>query len=241
MTLTGFTERGARRVAQAVMTVEGMDPRHTGTRPAFAGTRSQAADFIVLRVTEASPANVPTRKYAAVQVHRPADGTGLRDLPNGMQFSLEVTGVPLYAALGGLAVGQFALGWLSGGIWHAIPYSNTSEWWGEITDSDEFATNRWDYEVEERVRTATGWEAPDDPRVLTAYNSLEANNSGSGVQGNGIDLDGQIFTDNSSLEIMPAPQGAIVRVYEEWYVDADGVESAYVSFQFANPVDGTCG
>ena len=68
-----------------------------------------------------------------------------------------------------------------------------------------------------------------------AINSLEANNDGTGVQGNSIDIDGAVFTDNSGLEIQPVQGDPVVRMI----VDIIDTAQLY-TFEYVNAVDGEC-
>lgn len=100
----------------------------------------------------------------------------------------------------------------------------------------------WKYAWAEQERTATGWSPLTGGRTGTtttgfALNRAEAYNTETGIQGNGIDLDGSVFTDNTGLEVQPIRGGRVVRMTAE-YDAAGGV--AY-SFDASNAVDGECG
>ena len=122
---------------------------------------------------------------------------------------------------------------------HAQP---TTCFWAKITGNAADGTNKWKYAWTEQERTSAGWQDLTGGRSGTtstdfALNSLEASNSGSGVQGNSIDIDGAVFTDNSDLEIQPVQGDPVVRMYVEPEVTAGAL--AY-SFEYVNAVDGEC-
>jgi len=74
-----------------------------------------------------------------------------------------------------------------------------------------------------------------DGFIGAAYNAKEDDNTGIGVQGNGIDVDGSIFTDNSNLMFQPIRDVVIF-----WICQAqDG--AVFARFCEPNSVDGSCG
>lgn len=116
-----------------------------------------------------------------------------------------------------------------------------TSFWAKITGSLAMsgATNRWQYAWSEQVRNATGWETPEGGRSGTteedfALNSVEANNDGAGVEGHGVDVDGDDYPDG--FEVQPIQGDRVVRMWEE--ATADG-ELCY-SFEATNADDGTC-
>lgn len=114
---------------------------------------------------------------------------------------------------------------------------HTSLFPAKITAGTLDSGNQAQYSGTEQRRTSTGWEDLPDGRTFTAaINGMEANNAATGVQGNGIDLDGQIFTDNSGLEMKPVRGQPVVRLYVE--VTADGTE--VYTLHSANAIDGEC-
>lgn len=123
---------------------------------------------------------------------------------------------------------------------HAKP---TTAFWAKITGNAANGTNKWKYAWTEQERTSTGWQDLTGGRSGTtladfALNSLEANNDGTGIQGNSIDIDGAVFTDNTDLEIQAVQGDPVVRMYVDLDVTAGGL--AY-SFEYVNAVDGECG
>lgn len=101
-------------------------------------------------------------------------------------------------------------------------------------------TNRWKYAWTEQVRTSTGWANATNARTGTtttdyAINGFEANNSGAGIQGNGVDIDGAIFTANTDLEVQPIQGNPVVRMVCEVVGG-----STYYSFYAPNAIDGEC-
>ena len=136
--------------------------------------------------------------------------------------------------LPGVPVGRANLGKL------AIQSAGANTFWAKITSSATDGTNKWKYAWTEQTRTAAGWEDLTDGRTGTtssdfAINSLEANNDGTGVQGNSIDIDGAVFTDNSGLEIQPVQGDPVVRMI----VDIIDAAQLY-TFEYVNAVDGEC-
>lgn len=122
---------------------------------------------------------------------------------------------------------------------HAKP---TTAFWAKITGNAANGTNKWKYAWTEQERTSTGWQDLTGGRSGTtladfALNSLEANNDGTGIQGNSIDIDGAVFTDNTGLEIQAVQGDPVVRMYVDLDVTAGGL--AY-SFEYVNAVDGEC-
>jgi len=123
-----------------------------------------------------------------------------------------------------------------------INHQTADTFWAKITGNAANGDNKWKYAWTEQERTSTGWQDLTGGRSGTtstdfALNSLEASNSGSGVQGNSIDIDGAVFTDNSDLEIQPVQGDPVVRMYVEPEVTAGAL--AY-SFEYVNAVDGEC-
>lgn len=123
------------------------------------------------------------------------------------------------------------------------PYRDRPEMgmWMEITGNATNGTNQWKYSWKRVVRTSTGWQ--DAAVSVTgstssdyALNSLEKPNSGSGVQGNGVDLDGQVFTDNSDLELQPIATGAVVWAWR----GVDASNNPCLTFTATNAIDGEC-
>lgn len=130
-------------------------------------------------------------------------------------------------ATNGLSILTFQLG--GGG---------SNEIWVKLTSASAISatTNRWTYSGPRQVRTATGWTAYSPSTTISnIYNSREADNDGSGVQGNGIDISGADFPAGFSLKSL-ATGTPIVRVYPEFLSDGTAVWTC----DAANAVDGTC-
>jgi len=113
--------------------------------------------------------------------------------------------------------------------------------WIKITGNATNGTNQWKYAWTEQVRTSTGWQNAANARSGTtssdfALNACEANNSGSGVQGNSVDIDGQTFTDNSDLELQPVQGNPVV--WARRGTDTSG--NACLTFEYQNAIDGEC-
>lgn len=115
---------------------------------------------------------------------------------------------------------------------------SASGFYGLVGAASDDTTNVWTYAITEQVPVAGGYADLNGGRSLTGIrNSIEDNNSGSGVQGNSIDLDGQVFTDNSGLEIQPI-EGAPVVWVRRYQVDANTYE---YRVEYVNAIDGECG
>lgn len=112
----------------------------------------------------------------------------------------------------------------------------------KVTGTNDLATGRWWYDLTEVRLDGSSTTVPENPRLFqfsegtAALNGLEFPNSDAGVQGNGVDLDGQIFTDNSGLEVVPIGTGAVVEV--RMYPDASGGLRGL--FFAPNAIDGEC-
>lgn len=107
---------------------------------------------------------------------------------------------------------------------------------GKIISTASAGDNKWTYTVREQMPTTTGWTDLPGGREVEATNGYEANNSDSGVQGNGVDLDGQIFTDNGDLGMVPFGGSAVVEVKRRQLSTGE-----YVYRFFApNLIDGEC-
>lgn len=111
--------------------------------------------------------------------------------------------------------------------------------WARIDGSSGGSGNKWDYDFTEVEFDGESWTALENGRTGTAYNTVEANNDDSAIEGNSVDLSGSIFTDNTSLEIKPVRGEPIVRmrITQGSQPEAGG----YYVFEYVNAVDGTCG
>lgn len=113
--------------------------------------------------------------------------------------------------------------------------------WAKITGNAADGTNKWKYAWTEQQRTASGWQDLSGGRTGTtttgfAVNGIEANNDGTGIQGNSVDIDGTIFDDNTDLEIQPVQGDPVVRMW----VDADSSGALAYTFEYVNAIDGEC-
>ena len=122
---------------------------------------------------------------------------------------------------------------------------------GKITGTTGVATNQWTYNITEQRKTAQGyggWSDLNGGRVVVARNTIENMNTGSGIEGNGVDHDGSAFT-STNFQMMPAPAGVIVFVHQINFTPSDAPplptdpplspESEYW-FEYENADDGTC-
>ena len=115
----------------------------------------------------------------------------------------------------------------------------SDEFWAKVTAGTLGSNNQATYDVTEQRRTSTGWEDMPNGRSIEGlvYNAREANNTASGLQGNGVDNSTQIFTDNSNLalkEIRGEPN-----VWIRLDTLADGTQAW--TMEASNAIDGTCG
>ena len=99
----------------------------------------------------------------------------------------------------------------------------------------EISTGRWSYAMTEAKLTGTTFADKTSPRTFDAINGMEAGNSGSGLQGNGVNLDDDLFTDNPDLELRPIAEGAVVLCY----VVPTAAGKSYVFFA-PNGMQGDC-
>jgi hypothetical protein len=109
------------------------------------------------------------------------------------------------------------------------------QYWIEITGSEPIAgaNNRYTYGWEIRVPNRHGtFKAPAEPETsgttgVPAYNTVEANNSGSGVQGNSADLDVLPV----GVSIKPVSGHPVVKAYP--IVNCDGDPEMVFSYENA--------
>ena len=109
--------------------------------------------------------------------------------------------------------------------------------WAEVGSSSANGTNKWTYEVTEQVPISGGFQDLTDGRSLSGVlNTVENSNSGSGIQGNSVDIDGTVFDDNSDLEVQPV-QGSPVVWVRRYEISAGTYQYA---FEYVNAIDGDC-
>lgn len=107
----------------------------------------------------------------------------------------------------------------------------------KITSSASLATNRWKYAWTEQQMNGDSWEDKSGGRSGTtssnyALNLVEANNDGSGVQGNGVNLSNLTGT----FAIKAIAGDPVVQMHQK--TDVNGTVKYY--FSQVNAVDGTC-
>lgn len=97
-------------------------------------------------------------------------------------------------------------------------------------------SNKWEYTLVEQELTADGyggWQDKSGGRTVTAYNTIENPNDGTGIEGNGAELeDGEV--------LMPAGLDAVVYCEERLYGSAETPSKSYW-FAFENEVSATIG
>lgn len=239
----GFTADGARRIVAAVRAVEANDPlRSAGV--ARRGHGHAPERFVIARVTEIDSTD-PMLLTAKEQYWSESDAAMI-ELPTGRTWNGEDGNPPKVRCIDGQGRGLDDLVVLGlahgadGAAWYVVPES-LSPFWAKITGNAANGTNKWKYAWTEQERTSTGWSDLTNGRSGTtgsgfALNSLEANNDGSGVQGNSIDIDGTVFDDNSDLEIQPVQGDPVVKMWAE----QDSTGTIAYSFEYVNAVDGEC-
>jgi hypothetical protein len=124
-------------------------------------------------------------------------------------------------------------------IWQEL-FAAQKKYWIKITGATAItgASNRWVYGWEKVRLVRGGTFAPPqipDSSLLTgilAYNSVEANNSGGGIQGNSIDL----ALLPPGVNILPVQGGPVVRAWVETNCDGD----AELIFQYENAITADC-
>lgn len=122
------------------------------------------------------------------------------------------------------------------------------EFWAEITGSAaiEGAGNQWRYAWKKVRRTADGWADVDYPDATGnkgttsegyAINSAEANNAGTGTQGNGVDLSAEPITSNPQVEVKPVRGNPVVWMRK----GTDDAGNRCYTFTLPNTAQGPCG
>jgi hypothetical protein len=122
------------------------------------------------------------------------------------------------------------------GIHIRRPPRDRPPFWAKITASTADGTNRWKYSWVEVYKSAAGyagWSTLTGGRSGTtnARNSIEDMNSGTDVQGNGVDVANLLGT----FALQPCPANCIVRMHQVGF----GSTTEYW-FSYANGVDGEC-
>ena len=123
-----------------------------------------------------------------------------------------------------------------GDLYYKSNRSTSNKFWAKITGASSIsgADNRWAYSFEEaRYKKEGTWETKSGGKTGTAYNTIEANNTSTGVQGDGTNPDNY----PSGVSLKPIGTGAIVEISE--VVNCDDGSTEYV-FQESNNPDGTC-
>lgn len=112
------------------------------------------------------------------------------------------------------------------------------ERWAVITDAVSVSANRWKYAWQEVVWNGTAWAVVTGGSDYTthgyAYNGIEAGNTGTGVEGNGVDVDSLPGT----YAIQPIGTGSVVLLRGP-FANGSGVNVHW--FIAVNAVDGGCG
>lgn len=109
--------------------------------------------------------------------------------------------------------------------------------WAQITANYSVGNNIWNYSWVEQERIADGWQDLAGGRTGTAntstaaYNSIEANNNGAGMEGNSIDVDNLA----DGFDLQPVQGDPVV-----WMREDDVAGTTAYSFSYENAVDGEC-
>ena len=120
------------------------------------------------------------------------------------------------------------------------PYRRV-KFFAEIIASTDLGGNQWEYaQWKEKQKTGAGhdgWVDKPSGRTHTlfgpAFNFAEINNSASGIQGNGVDVDNLVGT----FALQPVPDGRVVEMTLIRFADQSDFE---LWFDQDNGVDGDC-
>ena len=105
-----------------------------------------------------------------------------------------------------------------------------------VLSSESVGPNRWSYQIEQVVKASEGYaELSSFPGGIrgVAYNMLENGNTGSGVEGNGVDVDDL----PAGFSLGPIPSGDWPLLAYAWSV-ASGRPELWL--RYPNPVVGEC-
>lgn len=119
------------------------------------------------------------------------------------------------------------------------------QWDGRVVSSTFVAPNQWTYTVRERIKTAPGyggWTDRPNGRMVMGFHRAEDINSGSGVQGHGVNIDNlpgdfatkplpdglAVLVTEVSLRTVSGGIGGGPEVTKEYWIDS------------MNGIDGTC-
>jgi hypothetical protein len=152
----------------------------------------------------------------------PISAQQMRILIEAVRRSLNVVGLGAFRSSTGL---YFAAP-------KAVPGDSVIQFWGKLSNMTSLGDNRWSYDFLEQVPDLDGTfkDAPNG-RSGICYNTLEAFNTASGIQGSG---------DNTAdfpggVELQPIG-GGVVRIYQD--VDCNG--DPIFLFQAPNNPGGNC-
>jgi hypothetical protein len=119
-----------------------------------------------------------------------------------------------------------------------LPGLSENTFWGIIQSYTSLGSNQWSYSVKRTSKTATGYSNwSGTGTAFTAYNSMEYINDGSGVEGNGVDIDGTDFP--TGFSIQPIPAGSPVLIHKLDILNGGEPDEEYW-FCVPNGIDGTC-
>lgn len=109
---------------------------------------------------------------------------------------------------------------------------------GRVLSSTLIAPNQWEYQIVQVGKSDTGYAVTEEyPNAYkgVAYNMLELDNKGSGVQGNGVNVD-QL---PGGFSLGPIPSGAWPHPVYLWKLSSS---PGHIEFwlYYANPVVGVC-
>lgn len=118
------------------------------------------------------------------------------------------------------------------------PPRQVKTWPGRVIAIAELAPNQWVYDVNEVFKKSPGyggWDIKPNGRQIQVFNKPEDQNSESGVQGTGIEVDNL----PGDFAHQPVPVGSIVDVTEVRLTDGSGTTTEYWMDRM-NGVDGRC-
>jgi len=113
-----------------------------------------------------------------------------------------------------------------------------------VTGNTVYGPNQWVYDAEYVIKMTTGyggWEAMDGMADIEVYNMTEDPNTGAGVEGHGVNIDGADFPQNFSTQ--PIPNGVVRKLHRVpcFQHVASGGDIIWENWiEYENAVDGLC-
>jgi len=156
----------------------------------------------------------------------------LNELVAAVNRLLAMTGDPYIAVERG-ATG-FAVRLQVDKLLERIPRPSTAQLYGKVVSAEELSANRWTYTIH-RCNADGDVGESSEPAEYTAYNSMEKEASDSGVQPNGLDVDG-LANELYTFALAPIGPGAFFPIWRA--ADPDALNEFW--FCVPNQPDGGC-